>query len=1069
MSIATMQSIASVGDRTKPSERIVSTRNVVEKETELDANKRLALEIRTQIEVSSVEERKKRLNDVYKKWVIESKPQTNSIFSTLERALQNYGLTAEGLRIGHFEKATKLVLFEITYLYLFMSQKNSVEDQQEDTELVEEDSEYKEIKMKFNKIFSTITDAENAVRNSLFLQNSMMEEEFNISENDNGLYRFTPIDYSTNSPYQNLLLYLLERLMKKGYRRYNDECYKPIYTESGFNTHAWECAMSVRSFIHEVTKKEINFNMWKNLTSSKDNVKSAEKYLTEYIGGEFEDLTKDRHVFSFRNGIYLIKKSQVVQKITDDGRTEEEFYWYDEFIPFEGPKAKAIGASVVAAKYFDLDFNDCTDMTKKYDWFNIIREHCPNFKGIMDYQEWPEETQKWLCILIGRNMYNLGELEEWQILGYLLGQGGSGKCFLKDTPIMLFDGSIRPVQDIKVGDFLMGDDSKPREVKVLSNGIGQMYRVKQVNGDDYVVNQNHVLSLKVGYVNKGNDYRHINGKKYSQGDIIDIPIMEYMKLSNSQKKSLVGFKVGIEFPDKEVPIDPYLLGLWLGDGTSASPIITNQDTAVVHYLANKLPEYECFIEYQMNRRKDNHYSYKMATIYKGNNNNYVWESIKGLNLQNNKHIPEIYKINSREKRLSLLAGLLDTDGSLGTGVFDLIQKNKKLAEDIQYLIRSLGFYTKIQECKKGCMWKGEYREGTYYRMCISGNLDEIPTRIPRKKASKRLQKKNVLHTGVTVELAQIDEYFGFEVDGNHRFLMGDTTVTHNSTILTKVVKQIYETCDIGVLSNNIERKFGLSALADKFMFIGPEIKGDLSMEQSEFQSIISGEDVQVAEKHKIAKSIVWTVPGMLSGNEVPQYSDNAGSISRRLMVFKFDNKVKKGDTTLGHKLKAEMPYIIQAAAKGYLDAVNRYGSADIWDIVPEYFKKTKDDMAENTNALMHFLKSDAVRISPKCYVRSKVFVSAFNDHCKENNLGTVKWCNDYYLGPFSCFGIKTQRDCRRRYPNVAGARSYHGVFIFGVDIASDFDPGDEEDGGNNDGAESVSNGRVYNDPEEEAA
>ena len=247
---------------------VVSTRNVVEKETELDANKRLALEIRTQIEGASVEDRKKRLNDVYNKWVIESKPQSNSIFSTLERALQNYGLTAEGLRIGHFEKATKLVLFEITYLYLFMSQKNSVEDQQEDTELVEEDAEYKEIKMKFNKIFSTITDAENAVRNSLFLQNSMMEEEFSISENDNGLYRFTPIDYSTNSPYQNLLLYLLERLMKKGYRRYNDECYKPIYTETGFNTHAWECAMSIRNFIHEVTKKELNFNMWKNLTSS---------------------------------------------------------------------------------------------------------------------------------------------------------------------------------------------------------------------------------------------------------------------------------------------------------------------------------------------------------------------------------------------------------------------------------------------------------------------------------------------------------------------------------------------------------------------------------------------------------------------------------------------------------------------------------------------------------------------------------------------------------------------------------------------------------------------------------
>ena len=1032
-----------------------TTRTVVEKETELDANKRLALEIRTQIENSSIPDRKKRLNDIYNKWVIESKPQTTSIFSTLERALENYGLMPDGLRIGHFEKATKLVLFEITYLYLFMSQKNSVEDQQEDKELVEEDDEYKEIKMKFNKIFSTITDAENAIRNSLFLQNSMMEEEFNISENDNGLYRFTPIDYSTNSPYQNLLLYLLERLMKKGYRRYNDECYKPIYTESGFNTHAWECAMSVRSFIHEVTKKEINFNMWKNLTSSKDNVKSAEKYLTEYIGGEFEDLTKDRHVFSFRNGVYIIKKSQVVQKVTEDGQTEEEFYWYDEFIPFEGPKAKAIGASVVAAKYFDLDFNDCTEMTKQYDWYNIIRKHCPNFKGIMDYQEWPEETQKWLCILIGRNMYNLGELEEWQILGYLLGVGGTGKCVLKDTPIMLYDGSIRPVQDIKVGDLLMGDDSKPREVKVLSNGIGQMYRVKQVKGDDYVVNQNHVLSLKIGYIGSPHkcEFRHINGNKYRKGDVIDISIKDYMKLSNGQKRALVGFKVGTEFPDKEVPIDPYLLGLWLGDGDSAGSVITNKDTAVVNYLVNKLPEYDCYLKYS-----NHNYKYRLN----GNGKiNYITRNLNALNVINNKHIPEIYKINSREKRLSLLAGIIDTDGSLSTGVFDLIQKNKKLAEDIQYLVRSLGFYTKIQECKKGCMWKGEYREGTYYRMCISGNIDEIPTRIPRKKASKRLQKKNVLHTGVTVEVAQIDEYFGFEVDGNHRFLMGDTTVTHNSTILTKVLKQIYEPCDIGVLSNNIERKFGLSALADKFMFIGPEIKGDLSMEQSEFQSIISGEDVQVAEKHKVAKNIVWTVPGMLSGNEVPQYSDNAGSISRRLMVFKFDNKVKKGDTTLGHKLKGEIAYIIQASAKGYLDAVNRYGSADIWDIVPEYFKKTKDDMAETTNALMHFLKSDSVRISPKCYVRSKVFVSAFNDHCKENNLGMAKWSNEYCLGPFSCFGIKTQRDCRRRYPNVPGARSYHGVFIFGVDIASEFDPEDEEGDG---ATEEASPGFI--DPEE---
>jgi hypothetical protein len=328
-------------------------------------------------------------------------------------------------------------------------------------------------------------------------------------------------------------------------------------------------------------------------------------------------------------------------------------------------------------------------------------------------------------------------------------------------------------------------------------------------------------------------------------------------------------------------------------------------------------------------------------------------------------------------------------------------------------------------------------------MHISGNIDEIPTLIPRKKANNRMQVKNVLHTGIKVEPVHVGEYFGFEVSDNHRFLLGDTTVTHNSTILTRITKKIYDSCDIGVLSNNIERKFGLSALADKFLFIGPEIKGDLSMEQSEFQSIISGEDVQVAEKHKIAKNVVWTVPGMLSGNEVPQYTDNAGSISRRLMVFKFEKKVKKGDTNLGAKLGTEMAYIIQASAKGYLDAVNKYQSADIWDIVPEYFKKTKEDMAESTNALTHFLKSGKLKFGSDQHILLKVFVTAFNEHCKENNLGIVRWTNEYALGPFATSGLTTLKT-RLRYPNVDGARMHTGMFLIGADLAGEFDQ--EQDG-----------------------
>ena len=70
----------------------------------------------------------------------------------------------------------------------------------------------------------------------------------------------------------------------------------------------------------------------------------------------------------------------------------------------------------------------------------------------------------------------------------------------------------------------------------------------------------------------------------------------------------------------------------------------------------------------------------------------------------------------------------------------------------------------------------------YYRFCISGDLDLIPTRVLKKKAKKGLQIKNVLRTGFKLEKLGIDNYYGFEIDGNRRFLLGDCTVTHNTVI-----------------------------------------------------------------------------------------------------------------------------------------------------------------------------------------------------------------------------------------------------------------------------------------------
>ena len=89
-------------------------------------------------------------------------------------------------------------------------------------------------------------------------------------------------------------------------------------------------------------------------------------------------------------------------------------------------------------------------------------------------------------------------------------------------------------------------------------------------------------------MNKKNTYAYINDNKYKKYDIVDISVLDYLNLSNATKSRLKGFKVGVEFEKKEIPFDPYIIGLWLGDGTSAGTGITNQDSTIIKYYHIKL-------------------------------------------------------------------------------------------------------------------------------------------------------------------------------------------------------------------------------------------------------------------------------------------------------------------------------------------------------------------------------------------------------------------------------------------------------------------------------------------------
>jgi hypothetical protein len=259
-----------------------------------------------------------------------------------------------------------------------------------------------------------------------------------------------------------------------------------------------------------------------------------------------------------------------------------------------------------------------------------------------------------------------------------------------------------------------------------------------------------------------------------------------------------------------------------------------------------------------------------------------------------------------------------------------------------------------------------------------------------------------------------------------------------STIVTKVCKEFYHPSDVGVLSNNIEKKFGLSAIIGKFLFIAPEIKNNLGLEQTEFQSMISGEEVQIAEKFKTSSTVKWTVPSVWAGNQGPNYSDNSGSISRRIVVFDFSKTVKHANTQLGSLLKDEIPLLIQKGNRAYLEAVAKYGTKDLWDnVLPAYFSKTSDELQEQTNGLASFLNSSFVEYSPDYFVPVSIFKETFNNFAKEGHLVTGRWTSDYYSNFFERKNITVS--------DIHPITKKRGNYCIGVRIVQNNHFGDDDD------------------------
>lgn len=334
----------------------------------------------------------------------------------------------------------------------------------------------------------------------------------------------------------------------------------------------------------------------------------------------------------------------------------------------------------------------------------------------------------------------------------------SGKALPLDENILTSKG-FRKFGDLRVGDKVYGKDGKETIVTFITETMynHDCYNIEFDNGDIVKCDAEHLWEIMSSDWNK---------KK-----IIDTN--ELIRILPQKKKNGSGLYVemnqSLEFDEKELPIDPYTLGVWLGDGTSRSAQITCHKDDMECYKTN-IP-------------------YEIGNItYSKVNNNVVTLKVNGLypllrltNLLQNKHIPDSYKMGSIEQRLELLRGLMDTDGHIGKkkGSLEFYQKNEDLIDDVVFILRSLGIKTRksFRTIDGSVYWKITFATNRF-------SLFKLKRKKDRQENHKYFEKNNRLYIKAITKSDSVPVRCITVDNDDHMFLIGKNLIPTHNTITT---------------------------------------------------------------------------------------------------------------------------------------------------------------------------------------------------------------------------------------------------------------------------------------------
>ena len=332
------------------------------------------------------------------------------------------------------------------------------------------------------------------------------------------------------------------------------------------------------------------------------------------------------------------------------------------------------------------------------------------------------------------------------------------------------------IGDLAVGDYVIGRDGRPTSVQYVSPlQQRKTYELTFDTGQKIVACSEHLWHTR----QSRGDGPKMHERVRTTQEIVDSLYRNNGKAGLIANHSIPAAEA-LKLPEADLPVPPYTMGAWLGDGSTEAGIITNHSSD--SFIVDRIMEEG----YSIRRRTKNLNTVSVYGLQPG---------LKVIGVFGNKHIPDIYKRASYEQRLALIQGLIDTDGHVnkaGTVTLDL--SHERLSKDATEVVRSLGIKVKNPRERKSTLYGVEKKNR--WRIAFQPGLVPVTT-LPRKAARQRVVQDDRVNWHFITEAKEVDPVpmRCIQVDASDKlFLVGENFIpTHNTTLVAWLILWIMST------------------------------------------------------------------------------------------------------------------------------------------------------------------------------------------------------------------------------------------------------------------------------------